>query len=48
MLAGADTKSASDKGQIVIIIGLFIQLIFFGMFVIVAVVFQILFSFYIR
>ena len=40
MLAGADTKSASDKGQIVIIIGLFIQLIFFGMFVIVAVVFH--------
>lgn len=40
MLAGADSKSASDKGQIIIIIGLFIQLIFFGMFIIVAVVFH--------
>ena len=40
MLAGADSKSASDNGRIVIIVGLFIQLVFFGMFIIVAVVFH--------
>jgi hypothetical protein len=40
MLAGAESKSASDNGQMIIIIGLFIQLIFFGMFIIVTVVFH--------
>ncbi|KAJ4256231.1 hypothetical protein NW762_009310 [Fusarium torreyae] len=40
MLAGADDSAARDKGQAVIIVGLFIQLIFFGVFVIVAIVFH--------
>ncbi|KAJ0154783.1 Streptomycin 3''-adenylyltransferase [Fusarium oxysporum f. sp. albedinis] len=40
MLAGADSKSAKDRGQMIIIIGLFIQLIFFGMFIIVTVIFH--------
>ncbi|KAH6968146.1 RTA1 like protein-domain-containing protein [Fusarium avenaceum] len=40
MLAGADSASQRDKGQVVIIIGLFIQLIFFGVFIIVAIIFH--------
>ncbi|KAF5560173.1 Streptomycin 3 adenylyltransferase [Fusarium napiforme] len=40
MLAGADSKSAKDRGQMIIIIGLFIQLVFFGMFIIVTVIFH--------
>ncbi|KAL2682593.1 hypothetical protein Neosp_007045 [[Neocosmospora] mangrovei] len=40
MLAGADTKSARDRGQTIIIVGLFVQLIFFGFFGIVAIVFH--------
>ncbi|KAJ4135328.1 hypothetical protein NW768_004954 [Fusarium equiseti] len=40
MLAGADTKSQSDRGQIVIIAGLIVQLIFFGLFIIVAIIFH--------
>ncbi|KAG5799169.1 hypothetical protein H9Q69_001801 [Fusarium xylarioides] len=40
MLAGADSKSAKDRGQMIIIIGLFIQLIFFGMFIFVTVIFH--------
>jgi hypothetical protein len=40
MLAGADSASQRDKGQVVIIVGLFIQLIFFGVFIIVAIIFH--------
>ncbi|KAF4959279.1 hypothetical protein FSARC_10796 [Fusarium sarcochroum] len=40
MLAGADDSAGRDRGQTVIIVGLFIQLIFFGIFIIVAVVFH--------
>ncbi|KAF5615348.1 rta1 domain protein [Fusarium sp. NRRL 25303] len=40
MLAGAETKSDSDRGQAIIIAGLFIQLVFFGGFMVVAVVFH--------
>lgn len=40
MLAGAETKSDSDRGQTMIIAGLFIQFIFFGGFIVVGVVFH--------
>ncbi|KAI9157992.1 Protein RTA1 [Paramyrothecium foliicola] len=40
MLAGADSKSASDRGQMIIIIGLIIQLLFFGMFIVVTALFH--------
>ncbi|KAL6918731.1 hypothetical protein FSHL1_002731 [Fusarium sambucinum] len=40
MLAGADNKSSKDRGQMIIIIGLFIQLVFFGVFIIVTMIFH--------
>ncbi|KAM5353825.1 hypothetical protein ACJ41O_000475 [Fusarium nematophilum] len=40
MLAGAETKSDRDRGQAIIIGGLIVQLLFFGGFMIVAVVFH--------
>ncbi|KAK8231137.1 hypothetical protein BKA81DRAFT_343677 [Phyllosticta paracitricarpa] len=40
ILSGADSRSAQDRGEMVIIIGLAIQLISFGFFIIVAAVFH--------
>ncbi|KAF5707601.1 rta1 domain-containing protein [Fusarium mundagurra] len=40
MLAGADDAAGRDRGQAIIIAGLFVQLIFFGFFIIVSVVFH--------
>lgn len=40
MLAGAKDSESRDRGQTIIVVGLFIQLIFFGIFVVVALVFH--------
>lgn len=40
MLASADNKSQRDRGQMIIIIGLFIQLFAFGAFIIVTALFH--------
>ncbi|KAH6982450.1 RTA1 like protein-domain-containing protein [Ilyonectria robusta] len=40
MLAGADSKASRDRGQMIIIIGLAIQIIFFGLFMVVTIIFH--------
>ncbi|KAF7556985.1 hypothetical protein G7Z17_g1067 [Cylindrodendrum hubeiense] len=40
MLAGADSKKSRDRGQMIIIVGLIIQIIFFGFFMLVAIRFH--------
>ncbi|KAK7537028.1 RTA1 like protein-domain-containing protein [Phyllosticta citribraziliensis] len=40
ILSGADSRSSQDRGEMVIIIGLIVQLLFFGFFIIVAAVFH--------
>lgn len=40
MLASADSKSSRDKGQMIIIIGLVIQILFFGLFMVATIIFH--------
>ncbi|KAH8672277.1 RTA1 like protein-domain-containing protein [Ilyonectria robusta] len=40
MLAGANSKSSRDRGQMIIIIGLVIQILFFSLFMIVTLIFH--------
>lgn len=40
MLAGADTASQVSRGQSIILVGLVLQIVIFGFFIVVALVFQ--------
>ena len=40
MMAGAETSSASDTGQAIVVTGLFVQIIIFGLFIVVTAVFH--------